>query len=115
MSGPNRSKLQDMLANLRDVEDLSHMQPPAAPQARPSVPRLNEHEASRPDEGQFGLGPQWVRCHVHIYNSVKKIKFRKTLFFPGRELHLWSDTYKQDILRQYLLVGVEVWLGTIDC
>uniref|UniRef100_A0A8C5A023 Striatin n=1 Tax=Gadus morhua TaxID=8049 RepID=A0A8C5A023_GADMO len=47
---PNRSKLQDMLANLRDVEDLSHMQPPAAPQARPSVPRLNEHEASRPDE-----------------------------------------------------------------
>uniref|UniRef100_A0A8C5A261 Striatin n=1 Tax=Gadus morhua TaxID=8049 RepID=A0A8C5A261_GADMO len=48
--GPNRSKLQDMLANLRDVEDLSHMQPPAAPQARPSVPRLNEHEASRPDE-----------------------------------------------------------------
>ncbi|CAL8300129.1 unnamed protein product [Merluccius merluccius] len=47
---PNRSKLQDMLANLRDTEDLSHMQPPAAPQARPSVPRLNEHEASRPDE-----------------------------------------------------------------
>ncbi|KAJ3609916.1 hypothetical protein NHX12_022010, partial [Muraenolepis orangiensis] len=47
---PNRSKLQDMLANLRDTEDLSHMQPSAAPQARPSVPRLNEHEASRPDE-----------------------------------------------------------------
>ncbi|KAG7251851.1 hypothetical protein CRUP_015417, partial [Coryphaenoides rupestris] len=39
-----------MLANLRDAEDLSHMQPPTAPQARPSVPRLNEHEASRPDE-----------------------------------------------------------------
>uniref|UniRef100_A0A8C5EBF9 Striatin n=1 Tax=Gouania willdenowi TaxID=441366 RepID=A0A8C5EBF9_GOUWI len=48
--GPNRSKLQDMLANLRDAEDLSHMQPPSAPQTRPSVPRFNEHEANRTEE-----------------------------------------------------------------
>uniref|UniRef100_A0A8C5EBS9 Striatin n=1 Tax=Gouania willdenowi TaxID=441366 RepID=A0A8C5EBS9_GOUWI len=47
---PNRSKLQDMLANLRDAEDLSHMQPPSAPQTRPSVPRFNEHEANRTEE-----------------------------------------------------------------
>ncbi|XP_035029334.1 striatin isoform X3 [Hippoglossus stenolepis] len=48
--GPNRSKLQDMLANLRDAEDLSHMQPPSAPQSRPNVARFNEHEGNRTDE-----------------------------------------------------------------
>uniref|UniRef100_A0A8B9RGV9 Striatin n=1 Tax=Astyanax mexicanus TaxID=7994 RepID=A0A8B9RGV9_ASTMX len=48
--GPNRSKLQDMLANLRDAEDLPSMQPPVAPPARPSLPRLNEHELGRADE-----------------------------------------------------------------
>ncbi|XP_049926616.1 striatin-like isoform X2 [Epinephelus moara] len=49
--GPNRSKLQDMLANLRDAEDLTHMQPPpAAPQSRPNAVRFNEHDANRPDE-----------------------------------------------------------------
>ncbi|KAM4607638.1 striatin-like isoform 2-T2 [Polymixia lowei] len=47
---PNRSKLQDMLANLRDAEDMSHMQPPSAPQARPNVARLNEHDGNRTDE-----------------------------------------------------------------
>nr|XP_019962466.1 PREDICTED: striatin isoform X1 [Paralichthys olivaceus] len=47
---PNRSKLQDMLANLRDAEDLSHMQPPSAPQSRPNVVRFNEHEGNRTDE-----------------------------------------------------------------
>ncbi|XP_071337250.1 striatin-like isoform X2 [Trachinotus anak] len=46
--GPNRSKLQDMLANLRDAEDLSHMQPPSTPQSRPNVVR--EHDGNRPDE-----------------------------------------------------------------
>ncbi|XP_008302297.1 striatin isoform X3 [Stegastes partitus] len=49
--GPNRSKLQDMLANLRDAEDLSHMQPPSAPQSRPNVARFNEHDGNRTDEG----------------------------------------------------------------
>ncbi|XP_026210707.1 striatin isoform X2 [Anabas testudineus] len=48
--GPNRSKLQDMLANLRDVEDLSHMQPPSAPQSRSNVVRFNEHDGTRTDE-----------------------------------------------------------------
>ncbi|XP_017557928.1 striatin isoform X2 [Pygocentrus nattereri] len=48
--GPNRSKLQDMLANLRDAEDLPSMQPPVAPPARPSLPRLNEHDLGRADE-----------------------------------------------------------------
>ncbi|XP_071032928.1 striatin-like isoform X4 [Oncorhynchus clarkii lewisi] len=49
-SGPNRSKLQDMLANLRDAEDLPSMQPPVTPPSRPSVPRLNEHEVGHPEE-----------------------------------------------------------------
>ncbi|KAK1798011.1 hypothetical protein P4O66_000516 [Electrophorus voltai] len=47
---PNRSKLQDMLANLRDAEDLPSMQPSVAPPARPSLPRLNEHDLTRADE-----------------------------------------------------------------
>lgn len=50
--GPNRCKLQDMLANLRDAEDLSSIQPPVAPPARPSLPRLNEHQLGRTDEGK---------------------------------------------------------------
>lgn len=40
-----------MLANLRDAEDLSHIQPAPAPQSRPNVPRFNEHDANRTDEG----------------------------------------------------------------
>uniref|UniRef100_A0A3B4V7W0 Striatin, calmodulin binding protein n=1 Tax=Seriola dumerili TaxID=41447 RepID=A0A3B4V7W0_SERDU len=47
---PNSSKLQDMLANLRDAEELPSMQPPVTPPSRPSVPRLSEHEVGRPDE-----------------------------------------------------------------
>lgn len=50
-TGPNRSKLQDMLANLRDTEDLSHMQPQPTPQSRPNVPRFSEHEGNRTEEG----------------------------------------------------------------
>eukprot|EP00064_Thunnus_orientalis_P013739 superscaffoldBa00002287_g13779 len=49
---PNRSKLQDMLANLRDAEDMSHMQPPSTPQSRHNVARFNEHEGNRTDEGK---------------------------------------------------------------
>uniref|UniRef100_A0A6Q2X1G6 Striatin N-terminal domain-containing protein n=1 Tax=Esox lucius TaxID=8010 RepID=A0A6Q2X1G6_ESOLU len=58
---PNRSKLQDMLANLRDAEDMPSMQPPVTPPSRPIMPRLNEHESfiMRPDEvgeSELGLG-----------------------------------------------------------
>ncbi|XP_023652087.1 striatin isoform X3 [Paramormyrops kingsleyae] len=48
--GPNRSKLQDMLANLRDAEDLPPMQPSVAPPARTPAARLGEHEPSHGDE-----------------------------------------------------------------
>ncbi|XP_051469684.1 striatin isoform X5 [Apus apus] len=48
--GPNRSKLQDMLANLRDVDDLPSLQPSVAPSSRPSSSRLVEHEINRTDE-----------------------------------------------------------------
>ncbi|XP_009950730.1 PREDICTED: striatin-like, partial [Leptosomus discolor] len=49
-TGPNRSKLQDMLANLRDVDDLPSLQPSVAPPSRPSSSRLIEHEINRTDE-----------------------------------------------------------------
>uniref|UniRef100_A0A663N804 Striatin n=1 Tax=Athene cunicularia TaxID=194338 RepID=A0A663N804_ATHCN len=49
-TGPNRSKLQDMLANLRDVDDLPSLQPSVAPSSRPSSSRLIEHELNRTDE-----------------------------------------------------------------
>ncbi|XP_005993700.1 striatin isoform X2 [Latimeria chalumnae] len=48
--GPNRSKLQDMLANLRDVDELPPLQPAMTPPSRPSTSRLNEHEINRTDE-----------------------------------------------------------------
>ncbi|KAI4833278.1 hypothetical protein KUCAC02_016188, partial [Chaenocephalus aceratus] len=47
---PNRSKLQDMLANLRDAEDHPSMQPPVTPPSRPTVPRLNEQEVGRSED-----------------------------------------------------------------
>uniref|UniRef100_A0A671M1B9 Striatin n=1 Tax=Sinocyclocheilus anshuiensis TaxID=1608454 RepID=A0A671M1B9_9TELE len=50
VSGPNRCKLQDMLATLRDAEDLSCIQPPVAPPVRPSLPRLNEPPLGHTDE-----------------------------------------------------------------
>ncbi|XP_048125379.1 striatin-like isoform X2 [Alosa alosa] len=52
---PNRSKLQDMLANLRDSEEPPPIQPPVTPPSRPSVPRLSEHDGGRPDEGKVEL------------------------------------------------------------
>lgn len=42
-----------MLANLRDAEDLPSMQPPVTPPSRPSVPRLNEHEVGRTEDGNW--------------------------------------------------------------
>uniref|UniRef100_A0AAX7T9B6 Striatin n=1 Tax=Astatotilapia calliptera TaxID=8154 RepID=A0AAX7T9B6_ASTCA len=55
---PNRSKLQDMLANLRDAEDLPSMQPAVTPPSRSSVPRLNEHEVGLDEavSNELGLG-----------------------------------------------------------
>ncbi|XP_055256835.1 striatin isoform X2 [Moschus berezovskii] len=48
--GPNRSKLQDMLANLRDVDELPSLQPTVGSPSRPSSSRLPEHEINRADE-----------------------------------------------------------------
>ncbi|XP_030052272.1 striatin isoform X3 [Microcaecilia unicolor] len=47
---PNRSKLQDMLANLRDVDELPSLQPSVMSPSRPSSSRLSEHEINRTDE-----------------------------------------------------------------
>ncbi|NXX42390.1 STRN protein, partial [Tricholaema leucomelas] len=54
---PNRSKLQDMLANLRDVDDLPSLQPSVAPPSRPSSSRLIEHEITRTDEEALTFPP----------------------------------------------------------
>lgn len=51
--GPNRSKLQDMLANLRDVDELPSLQPSVGSPSRPSSSRLPEHEINRADEGEY--------------------------------------------------------------
>uniref|UniRef100_A0A7N6BDK1 Striatin n=1 Tax=Anabas testudineus TaxID=64144 RepID=A0A7N6BDK1_ANATE len=62
--GPNRSKLQDMLANLRDAEDIPSMQPPVTPPSRPSVPRLNEHEVGRPDDEAMTFLPSTGKSFI---------------------------------------------------
>ncbi|XP_034964177.1 striatin isoform X1 [Zootoca vivipara] len=49
-AGPNRSKLQDMLANLRDVDDLPGLQQSAMSLTRSSTSRLIEQEINRTDE-----------------------------------------------------------------
>uniref|UniRef100_A0A4W3GKX2 Striatin n=1 Tax=Callorhinchus milii TaxID=7868 RepID=A0A4W3GKX2_CALMI len=46
---PNRSKLQDMLATLRDVDEFPPLQPSVSP-PRPTSSRLMEHEANRTEE-----------------------------------------------------------------
>ncbi|XP_071997012.1 striatin isoform X3 [Engystomops pustulosus] len=48
--GPNRSKLQDMLANLRDVDELPSLQPSVVSSSRPASSRLSETEVNRTDE-----------------------------------------------------------------
>uniref|UniRef100_A0A8C5WJM8 Striatin n=1 Tax=Leptobrachium leishanense TaxID=445787 RepID=A0A8C5WJM8_9ANUR len=48
--GPNRSKLQDMLANLRDVDELPSLQPSVVSSSRPASSRLSEQEINRADE-----------------------------------------------------------------
>ncbi|XP_078069502.1 striatin isoform X1 [Mustelus asterias] len=47
---PNRSKLQDMLATLRDVDELPPLQSSVNSPPRPATTRLTEHEAGRTEE-----------------------------------------------------------------
>ncbi|KAF5902188.1 striatin isoform X1, partial [Clarias magur] len=47
---PNRTKLQDMLANLRENEDSSPLQSSVSPPSRPNSSRLVEHDSSHSDE-----------------------------------------------------------------
>ncbi|KAM4599687.1 striatin-like isoform 3-T3 [Fundulus diaphanus] len=84
--GPNRSKLQDMLANLRDAEDLSHMQPPSAPQSRPNVARFSEHEGNRTDE-------------------VEALTFPPT---PGKSFIMGPDEGMENVLGLGELAGLTV-------
>lgn len=54
-----------MLANLRDAEELPSMQPPVTPPSRPSVPRLNEQEVGRPEDGNLRLVLLSLKCGSH--------------------------------------------------
>ncbi|XP_024123331.1 striatin [Oryzias melastigma] len=54
---PNRSKLQDMLANLRDTEELPPIPAAMTPPLRPSVPRLNEPDGGRPEDEPMAFLP----------------------------------------------------------
>ncbi|XP_060773125.1 striatin-like [Neoarius graeffei] len=47
---PNRTKLQDMLANLRENEDASPLQSSVSPPSRPNANRFIEHDSSHTDE-----------------------------------------------------------------
>ncbi|GAA6066498.1 striatin-like isoform X1, partial [Tachysurus ichikawai] len=47
---PNRTKLQDMLANLRENEDTSPLQSSISPPSRPNTNRFIEHDSSHTDE-----------------------------------------------------------------
>ncbi|KAE8601676.1 hypothetical protein XENTR_v10013759 [Xenopus tropicalis] len=49
-TGPNRSKLQDMLANLREVDELPSLQPSVVSSSRPTSSRISEQEINRTDE-----------------------------------------------------------------
>uniref|UniRef100_H3B5I5 Striatin n=1 Tax=Latimeria chalumnae TaxID=7897 RepID=H3B5I5_LATCH len=78
---PNRSKLQDMLANLRDVDELPPLQPAMTPPSRPSTSRLNEHEINRTDEGN------------NVYLTVM------------------LNSFKNDLVKQSLYEAMESELG----
>ncbi|KAG8444228.1 hypothetical protein GDO86_009423 [Hymenochirus boettgeri] len=47
---PNRSKLQDMLANLREVDELPSLQTSVVSSSRPTSSRISEQEINRADE-----------------------------------------------------------------
>lgn len=58
---PNRSSLKDMLANLRETEDMSHLQPQSTPQPRPNAARFSEHEGNRTEEEALTFPPTQVK------------------------------------------------------
>ncbi|XP_054460654.1 striatin-like [Anoplopoma fimbria] len=60
---PNRSRLQDMLANLREGEEPS-MQPSVTPPSRPSVPRLNEQEVGRTEDEAMTFLPSTGKSFI---------------------------------------------------
>ncbi|XP_077574893.1 striatin-like isoform X2 [Stigmatopora nigra] len=62
---PNRSKLQDMLANLHDAEELPTAQSPATPLTRPTpTTRLNEHEVDEGAAFHPSSGKSFILGHV---------------------------------------------------
>lgn len=42
-----------MLANLRDTEDIPPLQPPLTPPSRSPPSKVNDHDLSRPDDGNL--------------------------------------------------------------
>ncbi|KAG8583502.1 hypothetical protein GDO81_008446 [Engystomops pustulosus] len=82
--GPNRSKLQDMLANLRDVDELPSLQPSVVSSSRPASSRLSETEVNRTDEvianNKDALRKTWnpkftLRSH---FDGIRGLAFHPT-------------------------------------
>uniref|UniRef100_A0A8D3CLT9 Striatin N-terminal domain-containing protein n=1 Tax=Scophthalmus maximus TaxID=52904 RepID=A0A8D3CLT9_SCOMX len=72
---PNRAKLQDMLANLRDAEDLPSLQPPVTPPPGPTT--VNPPLAYDISNNQDALRKTWnpkftLRSH---FDSVRSLAF----------------------------------------
>ncbi|XP_035385812.1 striatin-like isoform X5 [Electrophorus electricus] len=76
---PNRSKLQDMLSNLRDTDEAVLLQPPATPPVRPNTSRFSEHDGSRTDEGPLRLHPQ---THARPPTTNPAIRLEAVTFPP---------------------------------
>ncbi|KAG8583504.1 hypothetical protein GDO81_008446 [Engystomops pustulosus] len=81
---PNRSKLQDMLANLRDVDELPSLQPSVVSSSRPASSRLSETEVNRTDEvianNKDALRKTWnpkftLRSH---FDGIRGLAFHPT-------------------------------------
>ncbi|XP_038637369.1 striatin-3 isoform X4 [Scyliorhinus canicula] len=72
--GVNRSKLQDMIADLRD-DELPHMSPGTMIQSRPTSSRLADHDNSRTEEAEpltfpSGTGQSFIMGSDDVLESV---------------------------------------------
>lgn len=92
--GPNRSKLQDMLANLRDVDELPSLQPSVGSPSRPSSSRLPEHEINRADEGKYlRHSGAWKACGYTYLKSVISKDSKRRLYSTD----VWATYYSPNI------------------
>uniref|UniRef100_A0A2K5NCS3 Striatin n=1 Tax=Cercocebus atys TaxID=9531 RepID=A0A2K5NCS3_CERAT len=96
--GPNRSKLQDMLANLRDVDELPSLQPSVGSPSRPSSSRLPEHEINRADEGNIDISPSSGKSF--IMGADEALESELGLGGTSSRLPTYDVTNNKDALRK---------------